>query len=107
MRHETFQDGTCIHAEVIDLDAGTFTVEDHGEVVSTRALTLDERRAYGPQPLEAVGALATLLAVEGVLGVEDAANAVGLTPEQLVTEAQGWSAAEELNADSDTAVDAP
>jgi hypothetical protein len=96
IRNEVFTNGKCISAEVIDLDAGTFTVEDHGQVVSTRALTMDERRRWGPRPLEAVGALATLLAVEGVVTVEDAANAVGLTPEQLVTEAQGWSAAEQI-----------
>lgn len=49
----------------------------------------------GPSPvsLDAVGALATLLAVESVLSVDDAANAVGLTPQDLVNEAQGWAAA--------------
>lgn len=41
-------------------------------------------------PLDAIGALATLLAVEEVVSVEDAANAVGLTPEQLEAEAQAW-----------------
>ena len=44
-------------------------------------------------PLNAVGALATLLAVESVLSVEDAANAVGLTPTDLVNEAEAWAAA--------------
>jgi len=43
-----------------------------------------------PEPLDAIGALATLLAVTGTLTVEDAANAVGLTPDDLVTEAQAW-----------------
>jgi hypothetical protein len=46
-----------------------------------------------PQPLDPVGSLATLLAVESVLTVEDAANAVGLTPTDLVNEAQAWAAA--------------
>jgi hypothetical protein len=46
-----------------------------------------------PQPLDAVGALATLLAVQSVLTVEDAANAVGLTPTDLVNEAEAWAAA--------------
>jgi len=46
-----------------------------------------------PAPLDPVGALATLLAVESVLTVEDAANAVGLTPDDLVNEAQAWAAA--------------
>lgn len=47
-------------------------------------------------PLDGLGALATLLAVESVLTVEDAANAVGLTPQDLVNEAQGWAAASDL-----------
>jgi hypothetical protein len=46
-----------------------------------------------PAPLDPVGALATLLAVESVLTVEDAANAVGLTPTDLVNEAEAWAAA--------------
>jgi hypothetical protein len=49
-----------------------------------------------PQPLDPTGALATLLAVVGTLTVEDAANAIGLTPDDLVTEAQAWAAANPL-----------
>jgi len=44
-------------------------------------------------PLDPVGALATLLAVEQVLTVQDAANAVGLTEQDLVNEALAWGAA--------------
>lgn len=43
-------------------------------------------------PLDSVGALATLLAVTGTLTVDDAANAVGLAPANLVAEAQAWAA---------------
>lgn len=46
-------------------------------------------------PLDPTGALATLLAVEQVLTVEDAANAVGLTPQNLIAEAEAWAAAVE------------
>jgi len=46
-----------------------------------------------PQPLDGIGVLATLLAVVGSVTVEDAANAVGLTPDDLVHEAQAWAAA--------------
>lgn len=46
-------------------------------------------------PLDATGALATLLAVTGTLTVVDAANAVGLTPQDLTAEAQAWAAAQE------------
>jgi hypothetical protein len=42
-------------------------------------------------PLDPVGALATLLAVTGTLTVDDAANAVGLTPADLIAEAQAWA----------------
>jgi hypothetical protein len=45
-------------------------------------------------PLDPTGALATLLAVTETLTVEDAANAVGLTPADLIAEAEAWAAAE-------------
>jgi hypothetical protein len=43
--------------------------------------------------LDAAGALATLLVIEGVLNIEDAANAVGTVPENLVAEAEAWAIA--------------
>jgi hypothetical protein len=43
-------------------------------------------------PLDPTGALATLLAVLELSTVQDAANAVGLTPEDLVAEAEAWAA---------------
>jgi hypothetical protein len=91
MRNETFINGVCVNADIIDLGAGTFTVENHGQIVSTRPLTDDERCQYGPHPLNHVGALATLLAVVGTLDVGDAANAVGLTADDLVAEAEAWA----------------
>ena len=42
-------------------------------------------------PLEGPAVLATLLAVVGVISVEDAANTVGLTPDDLIAEAQAWA----------------
>jgi hypothetical protein len=93
IRNETFTDGTCIYAEVIDLDAGTVTIEDHGVVTLTRDLTAEERQRYGPRPLDAVGASMTLMVVLGLVPLADGANAVGLTPDDLVTEALGWAAA--------------
>lgn len=42
-------------------------------------------------PLDALGAAMTLLAVTGVLTVDDAANAVGLTADDLVHEAEAWA----------------
>jgi hypothetical protein len=98
IRNERFVNGECIAAEVIDLDGGTVTIEDHGQVVDVRPLTDDERRRYGPQPLDPTGALATLLAVEQVVGVVDAANAVGLSADDLVAEAEAWAVAAALDA---------
>lgn len=48
-----------------------------------------------PTPLDPLGVLATLLAVTGAVTVQDAANAVGLTPQNLIQEAQAWAAAQE------------
>ena len=43
-----------------------------------------------PAPLDPVGALAALLAVLGLASVDDAANAAGVTPQDLVNEAIAW-----------------
>jgi hypothetical protein len=93
IRNELYLNGVCIEADIIDLDAGIFQHEVEGVIVESRPLTIEERIKYGPQPLDATGALATLLAVEEVLSVEDAANAVGLTEQDLVNEALAWGAA--------------
>lgn len=51
IRNETFNlSGVCIAADVIDLQAGTIAREENGVVVSTRALTDDERTRYTPAP---------------------------------------------------------
>lgn len=91
IRNETFTNGICIAAEIIDLDAKTYAREEMGAVVEgPRPLTAAEWSTYGPRPLDSLGSLTTLLVVEGVLPIVDAANAVGLTPEQLTTEAEAW-----------------
>lgn len=43
--------------------------------------------------LNTVGALATLLAVTNTPSIEDLANAVGLTPNDLIAEAKAWEIA--------------
>jgi hypothetical protein len=95
IRNETFRDGICIEAEIVDLDAGTFQREEMGVVVESRPLTNEERIKYGPQPLDPAGAIATLNAVLGVWPLADAANAVGLTEQDLINEAQAWAVAGE------------
>jgi len=46
-------------------------------------------------PLDTLGVMATLNAVLGIWSLQDAANAVGLTPDDLVHEAQAWAAAQD------------
>ena len=46
-------------------------------------------------PLDPTAVIATLNAVLGLWPIEDAANAVGLTPEHLIAEAEAWAAAQE------------
>jgi hypothetical protein len=91
IRNETFQNSVCIYADIYDLDAHSYQREEAGVIVAERAMTDAEVRQYGPQPLDATGSLATLLAVESVLTVQDAANAVGLTPQDLINEAEAWA----------------
>ena len=42
-------------------------------------------------PLDSIGVIATLNAVLGVWSLADAANAVGLTQQDLIAEAQAWA----------------
>lgn len=99
MRIETFIDGVCIEANCYDLDNRCYQREEHGVIVMERAMTDEEWQQYGPQPLDSIGALATLLAATGAVTVNDAANAVGLTAQDLINEAQAWAAAQNLSAD--------
>jgi nitrate reductase NapAB chaperone NapD len=55
-------------------------------------LQVETERTFGS--LDPLGALATLLAVVEVVTVQDSANAIGLTPEQLTAEAEAWAAAQ-------------
>lgn len=49
IRNEVFdQQGNCLRAEVIDLEAGTIAFEELGAVKSTRPLTPDEVTLYAP-----------------------------------------------------------
>lgn len=45
-------------------------------------------------PLDPIGVMATLNAVLGIWSLEDAANAAGVTPDDLIREAQAWAAAQ-------------
>lgn len=54
---------------------------------------MDDGIEFVYPPLDAAGALATLLVVEGVLPIEDAANSQRTTPEHLIAEAEAWAIA--------------
>lgn len=71
---------------------GTFTVTRYasdGTITSTETLTVPVEPAF--PPLDPTGALATLLVVEGVLPLGDAANAIREEPAHLEHEALAWS----------------
>ena len=93
IRNEVYRNGVVIEADCYDLDARLYHREEMGNVIESRSLTTEEWLAYGPQPLDSIGALTTLLVVEGVLPIIDAANAIGVTPNDLTLEAQAWAAA--------------
>jgi len=62
------------------------TSDGQGNVISVEEID-------GPPfpPLDATGALATLLVVVGVIEITDAANAIHGEPSHLEHEAQAWS----------------
>lgn len=62
IRNESFVDGVCVEAEVIDLGAGTVAYEVDGKVVESRQLTPDEAAQFAPPPPSAEERLADLLA---------------------------------------------
>lgn len=48
IRNEVFADGVCVEAEVVDLAAGTVSIEVGGKVVETRPVTEEEIARYAP-----------------------------------------------------------
>ena len=64
---------------------------DNGRLVSVEDMA-DTTSA----PLDATGALATLFATKGILTTEEAADAIGRQPSELVAEAEAWAVAADL-----------
>lgn len=93
IRNETFVNGICVKADIIDLEIGLVTLEENGVIVGQRPINNDEIQQFAQKPLDINGVFATLNAVLGVWSLQDAANAVGLPPEALVTEAESWAVA--------------
>lgn len=98
---EGFANGQAL-ATSLGLDpsplAGCVVVEGdelvvNGDVTEQQVTAALAAHDSSPQPrsLDRIGALATLLAVEEVVTVADAANAVSLTEQNLIDEAMAWS----------------
>lgn len=65
-----------------------------GALWNPTTLTFDDPPFVPPYPaLEPAGSLATLLVVEEMLPIEDAARSVRATPDWLIHEATAWSLA--------------
>lgn len=48
IRNETYVQSVCVRADIIDLDAGTRSLEVNGVIVESRPLTAEEIAAYSP-----------------------------------------------------------
>jgi hypothetical protein len=86
-----FDENGVLISEVIDNGDGTGTVtffNADGTVLSTETLT---DLVLHNLPLDPVGALATLLVVEGVTDLTSAADVVRLPEQALIDEAVAWS----------------
>jgi hypothetical protein len=99
IRKETFLDGVCIYAEIIDRKNMFFAIEEKGEIIEQRDLTVEEYVDYGPAPLGPVGASAALNVVLGLWPLKDAANVAEVSEQALVDEVNGWAAAAEWGVD--------
>jgi hypothetical protein len=66
-----------------------YTWDSHGNLISEEVIP------YVHTPLGPNGVFATLNAVLGLWPLQDAANSVGLLPENLIDEAESWAAAME------------
>jgi surfactin synthase thioesterase subunit len=67
IRNESFVNGVCVEAEVIDLDAGTVAYEVDGKVVESRRLTPEELALNTPPPPSEADRLAALEATNAEL----------------------------------------
>lgn len=92
MTRELFTTEGVLVERTVDHNDGTATrtiYDADGTVTSTETITGLPIVPPFP-PLDATGALATLLVVDGVVALQDAANAIREEPAHLVHEAQAW-----------------
>jgi hypothetical protein len=89
---EYWSDGSTLKSKLEDNGdgTGTFTTYDQaGLLINTTPMIGLPPASYGP--LDPAGSLATLLVVEGILPLTDAANAVREEEARLQHEALAWS----------------
>ena len=73
--------------EVVQNEDGSVDVINYENGIEVKR----ERIVQPYPPLDATGALATLLVVLELVPIADASNAIGEEPEHIVAEAQAWS----------------
>ena len=89
---EYWSDGATLKSKLEDNGdgTGTFTTYDQaGALINTTPMIGLPLASY--EPLDPAGALATLLVVEGLVSITDAANAVRQEEAHLEHEAMAWS----------------
>ena len=89
---EYWENGSTLKSKLEDNGDGTGSLtcyDSSGVSISSEELFDLPIQTY--PPLDSTGALATLLVVEGLLPIGDAANAIHEEPEHLQHEAEAWS----------------
>lgn len=87
--HKIICDGPGPHDPVDGILGTTDRADANGMRCISPACAMPEIQ----QPLDAAGALATLLVTKGVLDLDEAADAVKLDSQDLVDEAHAWDVA--------------
>ena len=89
---EYWSDGATLKSKLEDNGdgTGTFTTYDEaGSLINTTPMIGLPLASY--EPLDPTGSLATLLVVEGLVSITDAANAIRQEAAHLEHEAMAWS----------------
>lgn len=89
---EYWSDGSTLKSKLEDNGDGTGTFalyNESGQLIGSE--TIADLPIITYPPLDSAGALATLLVVEGLLSIDDAANAIHEETAHLEHEATAWS----------------
>lgn len=80
-------DGTTLVRTIDDNGDGTGTITEYPSGITS----VCEMAIPVQEPLDPIGTLATLLVVDGVLTLTDAALAIRQSEQALIAEAEAWS----------------